>query len=612
MVKHKQYKHKLNSIIVNKKRAEVSSRVMLELGGLILAVIIFFVFLDFGSQLMGTFTKDPKAELAKGNFNALNNWVREVINSKENFYAIQGKPITIPDGFSIAGFDAGSKLYDLNKPQPGILGILKPKVCKDKACLALIKMDSTELRSLLQVHPTSSGDLTKIISENQAKLDNVIISYTIFDSVNQFSQPYGDINKNSGSKFLGNSYITKDLKDQFLKDVITEKNLINEYNIILSPGTDQKIYNLERMFISNILQMYGASKDPDSKNNIGWGIQNLYIEKFTRFNDKNEPEIQVYLGRDTDYTYQRYNSLQAIAQFDKFIKSYDNAQSYRGKQTYSAKTAKVIENPCFIGDSINLNLPAGITLSILDGEKIFLYSLDSNNQKTEIKNKDLTSSLSFATNTNEISYFYDYKKFSAQVYDFEIKGNNNLFFYKVDNKIKLSDKKLPITEKCLDTFAKDEKTTNQKAIGIFDEFNSAYKFYSNSNFEDKNNQGCLIAIHSFENDLLNDKSFPPEYTIYINKDTNRITLVDKDNKITKQSTFLVNTPLCYLDSFGVKNNIDYFSTSLEENNNPNEHTLIPTFFISNDKSLCLVKSSAGTPVMISGTMCSYKASKQSD
>lgn len=526
----------IQSSIFSWKKKGVTSRMLLEMGGMIFAVIVILIFYSFGANLLNIFLKDPTTELAKGNFNALLTYVDDVLNDKLPYATEYGKPITIPDKFVIAGFDKniGDKMITsechTRNPAKWITGskarIFAPTVCGDKACLVLLKnLDFEWFTSDIK-----SNENQEDIQNYQKAIDDAAVDYKVFDNVDQLSGAYEDETGVLGK--VGNFGSVKPDNSQFFYGLY---DLSDEYH--------------KKLFSSESLLLFGDCKDLEYST---WGVRNVYIDKYTKKDASDIEHTQVYIAKENDLTTERSTIIKATMKFNKFVDAYNSCKSSLSVQSYSQFTPNTINFPC-ICEQVSVDLPTNSKIVILNG-KMKLHMTDSSGAD------NILTSLSIEqpgeiSNTDTASLFSTYLKD-----EFDIYPGDTVDFYKSGNSVSISlnEKNQLIDSQCVKV---SQITYNEKksmATSIFDSLSSAYQHYSPSQYvPEADGKPCLMGSIAFEKDT-NNNYLPNGYIIYINApETNTFSLYDPDGSLLKKAPFAFYNSPCSIDQSGNKKEIDY-------------------------------------------------------
>ena len=559
-MKHSRY---LQSSIFSWKKRGVTSRMLLELGGMIFAAIVILIFYSFGANLLSIFLKDPATELAKGNFNALTSYIDEVLNDKLPYSTEYGKPITIPINFLIMGFDKNWDTSTLNDACYDSSGktVLKPTVCGSSSCIVLMKdMDFGEY---------TAKDLkdSSNVAAYQHNIDKSVVASKVYDNVDFFSGAAGDNDHSAG--IPGNWGIWKN------------NQLLQSY--FITSGNSKDMLRSHNVYGSEYLDIYGICTNIPTDS---WGVRNLYIEKFQGVDSSNNYFTQIYIAKESDLTTERSIGVKAIVEFYKFVDAYNSCKSSLSVQGYSQQQPYIISSPCLCSPP-DINLPQKTRINIENGDaNLYLFDSSGNEQLMSSVNLDQPVEMQ---NNERMGLFSTHKKDKFDIY-----SGDSVSFYKSGNSVDLSlNEETPIIDNACtkaDQAADEEKKS--RAIAVFDSFSSAYQHYSPSKFlPAAAGTSCIMGRFSFE-DNKGGYTLPEGYTININKapETNTISLYDPDSKLVKKASFTLYNPPCYIDSSGNIQPLDYLHLSKTiDQNSLSDYT---SFFIDGAGNQCFERETA--------------------
>ncbi len=528
---------KFRIVFRGKKGDSPTPKFILEIWGLVAVAIVFIILVYVVSQVIGIFVKDPTTELARGNFNAMTSYVDDVLNDKAPFSVLYGKPITIPDGFIIIGFDKNwgdnvlsDRCYVPYQNAPGNL-VLKPTVCQNKACLVLMKdLDFEKLSRDIK------GDKTKL-KAYQKEIDDAVVASKVYDGVDEFSGAADGEDIYQATP--GNTASFK--STQFLKNYFQ--------------SVPSSFFGQNSMFGSEYLELFGKCTNMRSGS---WGVRNIKQEKIQATRSSGTAKTQGHNAKETCLTTERSLTIKAIEGFSNFRETYTSCSLAQSTQAYSSSFSYIINSPCYCS-SPSISLPQNARIEIENG-KATLYYTPANAPEYELASYQLAAQ-PLEVQNNEFSSIFSPEKINK----IDIYQGDKVSLYKAgdDVSISLNEKSRMLSNACLkaDQYTADD--LKQRAISIFDNFVSAYNHYSPLDFSPKTpNTACVMGRFSFEK-LVTDFTLPDGYTINIGKspETNSISLYDPNGKLVKQSSIQLYNPPCYIDSSGNMQSIAYLQLS---------------------------------------------------
>ena len=541
-------RRKSNSIFL-KKRGQ-TSKLMLELGGLVIVALLFIAFASVGTRMLRMFFKDPAVEQAKGNFNALASYVDEVLNDKQDYAAVMGKAINLETDFVILGFD---KQFDYRIANSrcdtnfGYTIVPKPTVCGNEACLVLLH-NALKLIALDEIENSES------VNEGQQSIDEQVISYRIYENVEQFSS---NVVQGPGTLYFDFENVPQNLgmgREQ-------QNQIFSSFENSYSPE------EWEMMFGLGYLQFYGVCY-ADGHATEPWGVRNMYIENY-RTGVGSATKNYVYIAKQTDKTTERFNTLRAHLAFGQIVNKAKQCNlNFKGRQSYSHYSPFFIEDACNCGET-TISLADNFKISLENG-KLSLIKIDSGTgSETVLKEDDIRETMH--GNLRSQAYALTYPK------SLIFQGYNHLFFSRKDGKTVISPGPLAGAINCMDI--RDE---NAIAENYYGQFVETFRYTDPLDFTSPDDGPCIMSRFSFEN-------FPEKFWLYLNKKTDPdeadkldIKLYDKENSgyiKFGEDRMMYNKP-CTLDADG---NIVEYESMIAVSGLTGSLPIYTTFFLKDGK-----------------------------